>query len=138
MVAGEGPPPPLQLYLRVRVPPHQQTCSPHHPLLLFLFLHALPVTTPPLPSSQPSRLRFPSLFSSRRERIGWTAGISLPNRWAFSWRWQRLKRWLGKEHGEDERRPARNRKRKKESWREKGEKSSSPRLCQRSYALVQH
>lgn len=39
--------------------------------------------------------------------------------------WQRLKQWLGKERGEDERRRAKSRKGKRESWREKGKKEAA-------------
>lgn len=92
------PPPPAPRFL---LPLHP---SPHHPLLSLFF-----------PSSL-SALEANALagLQASRCQIG---GPYLC--------WQRLKQWLGKERGEDERRRAKSRKGKRESWREKGKKEAA-------------
>lgn len=92
------PAPPCSLFLSPLHP------SPHHPLLSPFFSSSLSA----LEANALARLQ------ASRCQIG---GPYL--------RWQRLKQWLGKERGEDERRRAKSRKGKRESWREKGKKEGA-------------
>lgn len=83
-------------------------------------------TTPPLPSLPPSHplssFSFPSLSALEANALAGLQASCCQIGGPYSC-WQRLKQWLGKERGEDERRRAR--KRKRESWREKGKKEAA-------------
>lgn len=78
---------------------------------------------PSLPPSHPlSSFSFPSLSALEANALAGLQASCCQIGGPYSC-WQRLKQWLGKERGEDERRRAR--KRKRESWREKGKKEAA-------------
>ena len=105
---------------------------PPAPSLPLSLVHALslpliattPPPPPPLLSSSSSSFSFPSLSALEANALAGLQASCCQIGGPYS-RWQRLKQWLGKERGEDERRRASNRKRKRESWREKGKKEAA-------------
>lgn len=108
--------------------PYTPTCSPHPLFSLTLspsHCHYPPpsLLLPSLPPSHPlSSFSFPSLSALEANALAGLQASCCQIGGPYSC-WQRLKQWLGKERGEDERRRAR--KRKRESWREKGKKEAA-------------
>lgn len=76
-------------------------------------------------------------FSSWSERIGWATGFSLPNRWALLVLAE-AQAMVGERTRRGRETESKKQKGKERELERKGEKRSSTRLCQRSYALVQH
>lgn len=110
----------------LRAPLHSHLLPPPPLLSHSLSLshcHYTPLLLPSLPPSHPlSSFSFPSLSALEANALAGLQASCCQIGGPYSC-WQRLKQWLGKERGEDERRRAR--KRKRESWREKGKKEAA-------------